>query len=98
MAQPHSCHAEPEHSRNLGLSCHINDPFLKIYGLKAGAASYLGSHDAEAHAVVLLQGYRDNLWLLPHWLEERDRRRLETEQRGVATVWCTAVEMIKEGG
>lgn len=36
---------------------------------RPGGVSYLGGNDAEAHAIVLLQSYRDNLRLLPHWLE-----------------------------
>lgn len=40
-----------------------------------GGISYLGSHDAEAHAFVLLQGYCDNLRIFPHWLKrEIDRK------------------------
>lgn len=40
-----------------------------------GGVSYLGGHDAEAHAIVLLQSYRDDLWLLPHWLKREQQKR-----------------------
>lgn len=68
----------------------------------SGGVSYLGGHDAEAHAIVLLQSYRDNLWLLPHWLKrETDRKGNLIEQRGFfkqplrnsATVWCLAYSL-----
>lgn len=79
FVEPRSCNAEPKHSTHLCTSCRINHTmFQKIHSFKsggrkpAGGVSYLGSHDAEAHAVVLLQGYRDNLWILPHWLKERE--------------------------
>ena len=52
-----------------------------------GGHSYLGSHNAEAHAIVLLQGYRDNLWLLPHWLKwEMDRK--ERMWLKMKPLWC----------
>lgn len=44
----------------------------------SGGVSYLGGHNAEAHAIVLLQSYRDNLWLLPHWLK-RDRQKRKSD-------------------
>lgn len=46
----------------------------------SGAVSYLGGHDAETHAIVLLQSYRDNLWLLPHWLK-RERQKMQSDWR-----------------
>lgn len=43
--------------------------------------SYLGSHNAESHAIVLLQGHRDNFRLLPHWLETRETDSSEGDER-----------------
>lgn len=61
----------------------------------SGGVSYLGGHDAEAHAIVLLQSYRDNLWLLPHWLKrERDRKTNLTED-GTMVLLYAASEILQ---
>lgn len=42
--------------------------------------SYLGSHNAEAHAIVLLQGDRHNFRFLPHLLQREERAILAQEK------------------
>lgn len=59
--------------------------------LLSDGISYLGGHDAEAHAIVLLQGYRDNLRLFPHWLKrEMDRKdNLWVKMKPLWNLWET---------
>lgn len=42
---------------------------------------YLGSDDAEAHAIVLLQRHRHDFRFLPHWLRKEQTVELELKRQ-----------------